>query len=230
METDVVVWGLRSSWPIIPDCAGFCENFSDQSPAIFAAEEAIQANANVARRREFARGRACAHRAIEQLGQQCEPILTGSGQEPLWPTGIVGSITHCPGYCAAVAAPVHELQTIGIDAEPNRALPKDVLKYIANATETRMVSILQSRRPLIAWDTLLFCAKESVYKAWYSLTGNSLLLTDLVVQLSWAQQRFCCGPGPGMLHEHLPVEQFEGSWTVHGQWLVTLVSHRPAKR
>ena len=56
------------------------------------------------RRRDFAAGRHCARRALARLVGSPEPILSGPDREPVWPQGIVGSITHCDGYRAAAVA------------------------------------------------------------------------------------------------------------------------------
>ncbi len=117
------------------------------------------------RRMEFAAGRSCARRALEVLGVPAQPILRGICREPIWPAGIVGSITHCAGYCAAAVARDCRIESIGIDAEPNEPLPDGVLREIATETEIRFLEELPPG--LACWDRLLFSAKESVYKAWY---------------------------------------------------------------
>jgi len=81
--------------------------------------EEIQSLGRVVNRRriEFATGRYCAKKAISWLGVTPSAIVIGDGREPVWPSGIVGSITHCSGYCAAVAAKSSQVLSIGIDAD-----------------------------------------------------------------------------------------------------------------
>src|SRR4051812_26708965 len=67
--------------------------------------------------RDFAAGRDCAHRALEELGIAGFSILSGSTREPLWPQSIVGSITHTEGYAAAVVARAQQVRSVGIDCE-----------------------------------------------------------------------------------------------------------------
>jgi 4'-phosphopantetheinyl transferase EntD len=124
------------------------------------------------RRAEFAAGRTCARNALEALGVPPQSILCGIGREPQWPAGIVGSITHCDGYCAAAVAHNSNIVSIGIDAERNEPLPEDVLKLIARQDEISALHILPSSQ--VCWDRLLFCAKESVYKAWFPITKRWL--------------------------------------------------------
>ena len=121
------------------------------------------------RRREFAVGRTCARHALKKLGWPQSPILIGRAHEPLWPPGIVGSITHCAGFTAASVARQAELLSIGIDAELNAALPDGVEERVITQNERHRCTAL-----LPNWSTLVFSAKESVYKAWYPVTKRWL--------------------------------------------------------
>ena len=94
-------------------------------------------------------------------------IPRGPRGEPVWPPGIAGSITHCPGYCAAAVAPSHVAAAIGIDAEVDAALPAGVLDMIAGTDERRWIEARAGDG--LHWDRLLFSAKESVYKAWFPI-------------------------------------------------------------
>lgn len=146
--------------------------------ALFAEERALIEGAVAPRCAEFATARDCAHRALRRLGVPDRPILRGAKREPLWPAGIVGSITHCTGYRAAAVARAAEFLAIGIDAEPHAALPARVGERIALAAEREWLA----RAPAgVHWDRLIFSAKESVYKAWFPLTRRWLGFDEAVV-------------------------------------------------
>src|SRR5688500_8001294 len=98
---------------------------------LFPEEEAALGRVGPARRWSFTAGRTAARHALAQLGVRAAPILPGARGEPRWPAGVIGSITHCRGYAAAVAAPAGRVPSVGIDAEPNDALPPIVLRRIA---------------------------------------------------------------------------------------------------
>ncbi len=49
------------------------------------------------------------------------PILPGQRGAPRWPAGVVGSMTHCAGYRAAVVARADEVTSLGVDAERRAA-------------------------------------------------------------------------------------------------------------
>ena len=160
---------------LLPASVHAVEVFDDPPEArLLPEEEAYVARAVEARRREFTTGRHCARVALRSLGVAPTAIARGDLGAPCWPEGVVGSITHCAGYRAAAVARVADLVTIGIDAEPNEPLPGKVLDIVALPPERAMVAALAGAMPDVAWDRLLFSAKESVYKAWAPLTGTFL--------------------------------------------------------
>ncbi|WP_329181043.1 MULTISPECIES: 4'-phosphopantetheinyl transferase family protein [unclassified Streptomyces] len=132
-------------------------------------ETAAVARAVVKRQREYTAGRACARDALARLGAPPGPVLRDAKRgAPLWPDGVVGSITHCEGYRAAAVARTSDLLTLGIDAEPHDRLPEGVLDAIvATDAERAALTALMESAPRTHWDRLLFSAKETVYKAWY---------------------------------------------------------------
>src|SRR5690242_4153856 len=98
---------------LLPAGVAAAEEFQDRlDAALFPAEAAQIQGAVEARRREFATGRHCARQALAALGVPATPLLSGGHREPLWPAGVVGSITHCTGYRAAAVAPDERLAAI----------------------------------------------------------------------------------------------------------------------
>ena len=160
---------------ILPPGVAAAEAFGDTAPALlFPAEEAAIARAVAKRRSEFATGRACARAALAKLGLPPVPIVPGPRGAPQWPPGVTGSITHCAGYRASAVARLADVASLGLDAEPNAPLPDGVLERIAVAQERAWLPELAAAVPGVSWDRLLFCAKESVYKAWFPLTRRWL--------------------------------------------------------
>ena len=147
-------------------------------------EEALIARAVAKRRREFTVVRSCARRAMEKLGVPPQPVLTGERGAPRWPDGLTGSMTHCDSYCAAALVRLTDLASLGIDAEPDGPLPEGVLGSVALPAEVQRLRLLAERQPGIHWDRLLFSAKESVYKAWFPLTGLWLDFSEADIELT----------------------------------------------
>jgi 4'-phosphopantetheinyl transferase EntD len=103
---------------------------------------------------------------------------------------VVGSITHCRGYRAAAVANRTDLAGLGIDAEPHGALPKGVAGQVMLADEQDRLTGLAATHPGVHWDRLLFSAKESVYKAWYPLTGRWLGFEEVRLSFDPAASTF----------------------------------------
>jgi 4'-phosphopantetheinyl transferase EntD len=152
-----------------PEVACFASLGDDASAWLYPEEEAQVRGAVETRLREFTTARTCARLALAKLGLPTGPILRGACREPIWPHGVVGSITHCKGYRAAAVAKQSEILSIGIDAEPNERLPPGVLEQVAVEPERVW---LATARPGVHWDRLLFSAKESVFKAWFPLARD----------------------------------------------------------
>jgi 4'-phosphopantetheinyl transferase EntD len=151
--------------------ASFTTRSDDLPTWLFPVEQAQMDGAVGTRLREFATARSCARLAINKLGLPTVPILRGAQREPIWPAGIVGSITHCDGFRAAAVARKDEVLTLGIDAEPHEELPLGVREQVCSPQETAWLSTAPTG---IHWDRLLFSAKESIFKAWFPLTHKWL--------------------------------------------------------
>jgi 4'-phosphopantetheinyl transferase EntD len=164
---------------LLPHGVVAVETFEDvPGQPSFPGEESMVVNAVETRRREFITARHCAREALAKLGYAPVPIQAGRKREPLWPAGVVGSITHTTGFRAAAVASQSVLASIGIDTEQNDKLPDGVEESITVRGEREMLAALSRAFPATNWGRLLFSAKESVYKAWYPLTGRGLGFED----------------------------------------------------
>jgi 4'-phosphopantetheinyl transferase EntD len=209
--------------PAVVECA---EMFSDPPDAeLFPEEEAILARAVDKRRREFATARTCARRALARLGVAPAPILRGERGAPQWPPGIVGSITHCAGYRAAAVAPVGDVLTIGLDAEPDDVLPAGVLRAISLPGERDRLDELSAAPGGPSWDRLLFCAKEATYKAWFPLAGRWLGFEDADITISPADGTFraCLLITPPVVGGS-PLTGFAGRWLARDGLILTAIT------
>jgi 4'-phosphopantetheinyl transferase EntD len=143
------------------------------------------------RQSEFATVRTCARLGLQDLGAAVgSPILPGRHGAPVWPPGIVGSMTHCAGYRAAAVGHAHPILSIGIDAEPNAPLPDGLVDSVAGPGERSDLADLTELDPDVAWDRVLFSAKESIYKAWFPLTGRWLGYEDAIVRIDPATRTY----------------------------------------
>lgn len=171
------------------------------------------------RRREFVAGRTCARRALRQLGRGDAPVLAGPRRQPLWPAGVVGSITHTDTYCAAAVAWQRDITALGIDAETRTALGRDLEPLVCRDAELRWCHHAEENSGLAA--KLLFSIKESIFKAAFPLTGKGLGFLDVEVTIHVDTRRFAvvdAGPSAG---EGRLLEMLEGRFELFGDHLVT---------
>jgi 4'-phosphopantetheinyl transferase EntD len=160
---------------------------NDSSAFLLSGEEAGLGHIVESRVREFATARACARRALKQLGGPTVAVPRGVNREPIWPQGYVGSITHCEGYRGAAVARQQDTFGIGIDGEPHEPLPPEILSLVTVGAERAWLS----RAPEgFHWDRLIFSAKESIYKAWFPLTRSWLDFDDVCIKVDIAAGGF----------------------------------------
>ena len=222
--------GFLGSFPVIgeilPAGVSSAEAFADPRDAVlFPEEAAILVRAVDKRRREFTTARHCARSALAGLGVPPVPILTGEQGAPQWPPGIVGSITHCAGYRAAAVARACDMLTIGLDAEPNDELPDGVLETVSSRGERARLGDLAPVTPGICCARLLFSAKESVYKAWFPLTGRWLGFEEADITIDAARGAFNARllvPGPVVGSS--PLTGFVGRWLVRNGLVLTAIA------
>ena len=157
---------------------------------LFPEELAALGRAVEKRRHEFITARACARRALARLDVAPCAIANGERGQPLWPRGVVGSITHCAGYRACAVAHEAQVVGVGIDAEPHAPLPEGVLGQIARGEERPLLARLARAEPAVHWDRLLFCAKEAVYKVWFPLAACWLGFEDATLTLDSSGRAF----------------------------------------
>jgi 4'-phosphopantetheinyl transferase EntD len=154
----------------------------DEPLDLFPSEMVAIANAVPSRRREFALGRACARRALAEFKLPPIAIPVGPDRCPLWPEGMVGSITHCEGFVGAVVASVERVRGIGFDAEPATPLGADLEALICTPEELAWVASAPPA-PCADWPKVLFCAKEAVHKCVAASAGVMLDFLEVTVTL-----------------------------------------------
>ncbi|WP_435607224.1 4'-phosphopantetheinyl transferase family protein [Streptomyces ardesiacus] len=218
---------------LLPDPVVAVEAFGGDDAGhlpLFPEEEEFVARAVAKRRREFTVVRSCARRAMEKLGVPPQAVPTGERGAPRWPAGLTGSMTHCDGYGAAALVRLTDLASLGIDAEPDGPLPDGVLEAIALPAEAVRLRRLGEARPGVHWDRLLFSAKESVYKAWFPLTGQWLDFSEADIEIRADPADPCRGtlhaallvPGPTVGGRRLA--RFEGRWAARNGLVATAVA------
>lgn len=160
---------------------------------LHARELALTERFSPKRLQEFRAGRHAARLALRGLGSKVEFVLPARDRAPLWPDGVVGSITHTsepwPGFSAAAVASSERYSGIGIDAEPDAPLDENLFAAILRPTELEWLENWPAPERG-AWARVVFSVKECVYKCHYPITRTFLDFADLEVSLDTARGAF----------------------------------------
>jgi 4'-phosphopantetheinyl transferase EntD len=138
-------------------------------------------------RRAAAAARVVARGLLAEVGSPHWSMPRRVGRAPLWPEGVVGSLSHCDEDVAAAVSWKDLYAGIGIDIEPKEPLEQNILGLFASQRELQDVSgdLVRAR--------ILFCAKEAAYKAVYPLDGRFLEPHDISVNLESKVAMTCDG-------------------------------------
>lgn len=127
---------------------------------------------------DFSAGRYCATKALEQIGIENAIIPIGEDREPIWPEGIVGSISHCDSLTGAIVAKSSDHISLGIDIEEIGRVTPDLWDLVFTENEKNYLSGLSEKEVLIK-STAIFSAKEAFYKFQYPITQTFLDFLDV---------------------------------------------------
>ncbi|MDO8393884.1 MAG: 4'-phosphopantetheinyl transferase superfamily protein [Dietzia sp.] len=188
------------------------------------------------RRIEFAAARACAREAMGRLGVPPGPITRGGRGMPVWPPGVVGTLTHTGGLRAAAVAPVDRVRSLGLDVEPHGPLSEGVLEAVSLPEEAAWVRAARGEEGAVHWDRLLFTAKEATYKAWYPLTRRWLGFSDAHITLTPTEVDGASSSG--VLRSRILVDpraadggpdlvELHGRWAVRDGYVASAIVLRP---
>jgi 4'-phosphopantetheinyl transferase EntD len=139
----------------------------DHRAALMPEESAAIAHAAQRRVHEFSTGRWLARRAFAALGLPAAAIPRAGGRAPAWPAGVAGSITHARELAIAVVAAPGHARGIGIDLEAAGRVGTNLYHRLFTPAERAGIEAAGAARA-----TLLFSAKEAVYKAVNPIAGR----------------------------------------------------------
>jgi enterobactin synthetase component D len=129
------------------------------------------------RRAEFLAGRYVAQTALQSLGQQWRDVPKDRDGSPVWPSGISGSLSHNATHALCVVHPccpanresaLVRWEGVGVDIET--LIDPQVANSLRNQlTRHDELAALQAglSQPLHALLTIIFSAKESLFKCLY---------------------------------------------------------------
>jgi len=110
---------------------------------------------------------------------------------PIWPDGVVGSITHTGDFAAAAVAWAADIAALGIDSE--RIIDLAAARDIADICMVGEATLFNAAhgRSFCEFCTFVFSAKESVFKCLFPLTRKFLEFPDVrITSIDWNRKYF----------------------------------------
>lgn len=155
-----------------------CCEIADYSDKLSRSEMQPVESAVQSRKREFSTGRWLAHRALARQGAVAASIPPGKKRQPQWPDKIVGSIAHNQIWALAAVASGEIYSGIGIDIERRARVDAKLVGKLLTEEEQRLYSDVDP--------TLIFSAKEAVYKLLYPLLERYIdfLEVEIILDVS----------------------------------------------
>ena len=110
---------------------------------------------------------------------------------PIWPDGVVGSITHTGDFAAAAVARAADIAGLGIDSEQiiDPAAARDIADICM--VDEAMLFKAAHGRSFCEFCTFVFSAKEAVFKCLFPLTRKFLEFSDVrITSFDWNRKYF----------------------------------------
>jgi len=178
------------------------------------------------RQAEFLAGRISANAALKQLGANFSDIPIGKNRCPVWPKGINAAISHTNNIALCVAAKHCDYHFIGVDIE--NIIEKNTVDSIASSIINQKEESLieQSDLPNNVAFTLLFSAKESLFKALYPSVGryfdfSAAVITDISVQ----GDQFSLELAEDLTETLIKGRKFNGHFSFYQEKIITLIAN-----
>lgn len=178
---------LAAWFPAMPDGAqSVFGPIADYRSALLPGEARAVHRAVASRQREHATGRVFARTAIAALGLVPAPLLTGPAREPVWPAGVVGAISHSRSLAWAAAARQDAgMMGLGVDLEQFGRLQPSLYDRLFTRDEVGFIEATD-----VESATLLFSAKEAIYKAVFPLAGRFIGFQEVELTINAPRDAF----------------------------------------
>jgi phosphopantetheine--protein transferase-like protein len=154
-----------------------CCRIEDKHYALHGEETLAVKKVVTGRRKEFGAGRMCARSALESLGIRGCVLARNYDGSTAWPPGIVGAISHSDSWCGAAVARQSDYLGVGFDIETATRVTRSIAKRVLTNREMDWVG-RQAEDESKKWFTLIFSAKESIYKCLPSLVRKGIRFRD----------------------------------------------------
>ncbi len=183
------------------------------------------AQAHVERKNEYLCGRVLAQAVLNHHFGLDQPITSMHEPLPIWPTHVLGSISHSQNKLI-VALSNHAVY-LGIDIE--HWVTSEFAQESAHLVLTPSEFNLWKTRACEFFDfahyvSLIFSIKESLYKAVYPTAKQYIdFLEAFIVDINFENQKLTLTFLPEIQHRYQLLERYDGGWTIEQDHIMTWV-------
>jgi 4'-phosphopantetheinyl transferase EntD len=180
--------------------------------------------------KDYQLGRLCAAKAFQMYSNDtisCLDLPSNSDRSPKWPDGIVGSISHSKDYVAAVVSNASDLAGIGIDLEIMGRAKLELTAHLKTSKDLIFHPDFSDKELL----TLIFSAKESLYKALYPIVKQFFgFEAAAITHINFSQSTFTCELLKDLSAEFGPHSRsvFEGRFYLEDNHCLTAIEVIPS--
>ena len=175
------------------------------------------------RKNEFLLGRLCASKAyFNCTGKNLSQLISNQDRSPAWPSGVVGTISHNEFWVGAAVAKDSDLLGVGMDFEVMGRTKLELAKQIRSAGDIKTHSDFNDEELL----TLIFSAKESLYKALYPTVKKFFGFEDAAVtEIDLVNEKFVISLVSELNLNFGPNSRsrFEGRFTTNNKTCLTVL-------
>ena len=157
--------------PILEECVVQLHQVSDHTGYLFPEELELVKKVSQARRNEFSTGRYVSRNLLTGMGVKESPILRDESGRPLWPHGVVGSISHKNMFCLVALSRSDRYRSLGTDIELVEPLNQGVWSVFT--TEVELAELTSQGISKAEAINIVFSVKEALYKCAYPLFDES---------------------------------------------------------
>ncbi|MFT5757023.1 MAG: enterobactin synthetase component D [Alteromonadaceae bacterium] len=156
------------------------QQFKDDEFSYILNNSSLSARAVTKRKAEHVAGRLCIHWCYQMLTNQTLPIIHADKHGcPVWPFPFKGSISHSQTMAVGVLTQNSNVLSLGVDIETilNDKTTAEIVNMVLSSTEQSVHTSLYNEEyneemPFNRFVTLVFSAKEAIYKALYPLVKH----------------------------------------------------------
>ncbi|EEY78154.1 4'-phosphopantetheinyl transferase family protein [Acinetobacter calcoaceticus RUH2202] len=177
------------------------------------------------RQHEYLCGRILAQAVLKHHLDLDQPLTSMREHLPIWPTHVVGSISHSQNKL--IVALSHNAIYLGMDIEHwvSSEFAQESAHLILTPSEFELWKIKASEFfDFSQFVSLIFSVKESLYKAVYPIAKQYIdFLEASVVDIDFENQKLFLAFAPEIRNRHQLLEQYQGGWAVEKDHIMTWV-------